>query len=71
MAKVLVLAFELQPSETSTNVFQDVSEAHWAKDYIAILADNGIALGDNGNFKPEESVTRAQFVAFMYRVLNL
>ena len=71
MAKVLVLAFELESSETSANIFRDVPETHWAKDYIAILADNGIALGDNGNFKPEESVTRAQFVAFMYRALNL
>jgi len=71
MAKVLVLAFDLQPSETSTNGFRDVPVTHWAKDYIATLADNGIALGDNGNFKPDESITRAQFVAFMYRALKL
>lgn len=71
IAKVLVLAFDLQPSETSTNVFRDVPIVHWANDYIIILADNGIAFGHNGNFKPEESVTRAQFVAFMYRALNL
>ena len=45
--------------------------SHWAKDYIAALADYGIALGDNGSFRPDEPVTRAQFVAFMYRALNL
>jgi len=70
MAKVVVLAFRLESSETSTNVFRDVPSTHWAKNYISTLADYGIAFGDNGDFKPEEPVTRAQFVSFMYRVLN-
>ncbi|WP_042478172.1 leucine-rich repeat protein [Bacillus ndiopicus] len=69
MAKLLVEAFDLTSDGTST--FQDVPATHWAKDYIAILADNEVALGDNGNFKPNDPVTRAQFVAFMYRALHL
>lgn len=69
LAKILVLAFGLTPGGTST--FQDVPKTHWSYDYIAALADVGIALGDNGNFRPDEPVTRAQFVAFMYRALNL
>lgn len=69
MAKILVLAFGLTPGGTST--FQDVPATHWSYDYICALADSAIALGDNGNFKPDEPVTRAQFVAFMYRALNL
>lgn len=69
MAKILVLAFGLTPEGTST--FHDVPATHWSYDYISALADSGIALGDNGNFKPNEPVTRAQFVAFMYRALNL
>ena len=69
MAKILVLAFGLTPEGTTT--FQDVPVTHWSYDYISALADSGIALGDNGNFKPDEPVTRAQFVAFMYRALNL
>ncbi|WP_274310208.1 S-layer homology domain-containing protein [Solibacillus daqui] len=69
MAKVIVLAFGLTPGGTST--FQDVSKTHWSYDYIAALESNGIALGDNGSFNPDEPVTRAQFVAFMYRALNL
>jgi len=71
MAKILVLAFELEPNGANTDMFQDVPSTHWAKSYIAILADNGIALGDNGNFKPDEPVTRAQFVAFMYRAMGM
>lgn len=69
MAKILVLAFGLTPE--GTNTFQDVPATHWSYDYISALAGSGIALGDNGNFKPDEPVTRAQFVAFMYRALNL
>jgi len=69
MAKILVLAFGLTPGGTST--FQDVPATHWSYDYISALADSGIALGDNGNFKPDEPVTRAQFVAFMHRALSL
>ncbi|GLC87627.1 InlB B-repeat-containing protein [Lysinibacillus piscis] len=71
MAKVFVLAFDLDTNGTGTATFQDVPATHWAKDYIATLGEYGIALGDNGNFKPDEPVTRAQFVAFMYRALHL
>ena len=69
MAKVLVLALGLNTNGTST--FRDVPENHWAQDYIASLADHGIALGDKGNFKPEEPLTRSQFVVFLYRALHL
>ncbi|WP_313373200.1 InlB B-repeat-containing protein [Lysinibacillus pakistanensis] len=67
MAKILVLAFHLTSTEKET--FHDVPATHWAYDYIAILAANGIALGDNGYFRPEDPVTRAQFAAFLYRAL--
>ncbi|WP_369435940.1 S-layer homology domain-containing protein [Lysinibacillus fusiformis] len=69
LAKILVLAFGITPSGTSA--FQDVPVTHWSHDYIAALAENGIALGDNGYFRPDEPVTRAQFVAFIYRALHL
>ena len=70
MAKILVLAFELKSNGANPAMFQDVPATHWAKDYIAILAAHGIALGDNGHFKPDEPVTRAQFVAFLYRIMQ-
>ncbi|WP_285398368.1 leucine-rich repeat protein [Lysinibacillus sp. fls2-241-R2A-57] len=70
MAKILVLAFDLTPEGNST--FKDVDSSHWASGYIATLADHNIALGDeNGNFRPNENLTRAQFTAFMYRALGL
>ncbi|KOS60634.1 InlB B-repeat-containing protein [Lysinibacillus agricola] len=70
MAKVIVLAFGLTPEGDST--FKDVDPSHWASEYIAALADHNIALGDeNGHFRPNENLTRAQFTAIMYRALGL
>ncbi|MFF2177242.1 InlB B-repeat-containing protein [Lysinibacillus sp. NPDC058147] len=70
MAKIMVLAFGLTPEGNST--FKDVDPSHWASGYIAALADHNIALGDeNGDFRPNENLTRAQFTAFMYRALGL
>ncbi|MFJ7407874.1 MULTISPECIES: S-layer homology domain-containing protein [unclassified Lysinibacillus] len=69
LAKIIVLAFGLTSEGTSH--FEDVPTTHWAHDYIAILENYGIALGDNGSFRPNEPVTRAQFVTFLYRVLHL
>ncbi len=68
MAKVLVLAFNLTSSNKDT--FEDVPKTHWAHNFIAILAGNGITIGDNGNFRPNDPVTRAEFVTFLYRALH-
>ncbi|AWE06176.1 hypothetical protein DCE79_01705 [Lysinibacillus sp. 2017] len=69
LAKVLVLAFDLTAGGIST--FADVSRNHWSASYISALADAGIAFGNNGLFLPNEPVTRAQFVVFLYRALNI
>lgn len=69
MAKIVALALELEPGGAST--FQDVPIAHWSYDYIAALAENGIVLGNNGKFRPDAPVTRAEIVAMLYRALNL
>jgi len=69
MAKVMVMAFGLTSEGRSS--FKDVAPSHWASEYISVLADNNIALGDeNGNYRPNEYLTRAEFAALMYRVLS-
>ncbi len=46
--------------------FTDVSVNHWAKDFIAELAALQILQGfPDGNFRPDEQVTRAQFAAMI------
>jgi len=69
LAKVLVGVMGLTPEGTTS--FADVDSQHWSVGYIAVLEHEGIALGDNGYFRPNESVTRAQFVAFLYRIMQL
>jgi len=69
LAKVVTLALKIELGGSST--FQDVPPTHWSYAYIAALAELEIVLGDNGKFKPDEPVTRAQFVAILYRALNL
>lgn len=68
MAKILVAVLQLSPGDTSS--FKDVSTDHWSFANIAALEREGIALGSNGYFKPNDPVTRAQFVALLYRALN-
>ncbi|MGE7114846.1 InlB B-repeat-containing protein [Lysinibacillus sp. NPDC047702] len=68
MAKILVAVLQLPSGDTSS--FKDVSIDHWSYANIAALEQQGIALGSNGYFKPNDPVTRAQFVALMYRALN-
>ena len=46
--------------------FWDVSKDHWAFEYIADLADRGVIDGyDDGSFKPERTVSRAEWAKIM------
>lgn len=69
MAKILVIALNLQGS--GEHQFKDISNKHWANEYIRILYVNGITLGSNGNYMPDDSVTRAQYAVFLSRAFAL
>lgn len=69
LAKVLVGVLGFTPQGTAS--FSDVTKTHWSSGYIAVLEREGIALGDNGKYNPNDPVTRAQFATFLHRVLNL
>ena len=50
--------------------FSDISD-HWAKDYINRAAAAGIILGfQDGTFRPEQDITRAQAIVIINRVLQ-
>lgn len=67
-AKILVSAYDLEGQQTN---FNDVDQARWAATYIQALASNGITSGyADGTFKPNNSVTRAEFSLFLARILN-
>ncbi|MGF2617721.1 MBL fold metallo-hydrolase [Rossellomorea vietnamensis] len=69
MAKILVEAYNL--TGTYYKSFTDVTDKHWAVDYVDTLAANRITTGyDNGTFKPEDKLSRQHFAVFMARYLN-
>ncbi|MDQ0243489.1 lysophospholipase L1-like esterase [Bacillus fengqiuensis] len=70
MAKIFTLAFQLQAS--SIKEFKDIPTSFWAKEYVDALASNHVTTGyTDGSFKPNNSTTRAQFAAFLYRSLHV
>jgi S-layer homology domain len=69
MAKILTVAYDLDYFFGAS--FIDIPEDFWAYDYIASLEDNFITTGyDDGTFRPNNFITRAQFSAFMARTLS-
>jgi len=53
------------------NAFADVSDNYWAKDEIEIAYQYGIVKGvKEGEFAPEEQLTREQMAAMLSRIFN-
>lgn len=51
--------------------FNDVPNSHWAAAWIKELATESITSGcGNGNYCPEDSVTRAQMAVFLLKAVN-
>ena len=46
----------------AVNPFLDVANAYWGKDAIINLYNKGIVKGNNGYFRPDSTITRAEFV---------
>ena len=56
---------------TKTATFNDIA-GHWAQADIEFMASEGLANGiGNGQFAPDANITRAQFAAFLVRVLGV
>ncbi|WP_110111578.1 S-layer homology domain-containing protein [Bacillus sp. CGMCC 1.16541] len=69
MAKILVQAFQLSTSQSTT--FTDVNQSHWAHAPVAKLVGHNITTGYNdGSYKPNASVSRTQFSVFLARALD-
>lgn len=66
---VLVKAFSLETK--SGKVFVDTKD-HWAKDFIATAAANGIVLGyDENTFGPNDLITREQMAVMIIKALKI
>jgi len=63
-------AFHSPPA--ATGVFSDVPTNHWSAAWIEQLAAEGITAGcGNGNYCPDNPVTRAQMAVFLVRTFGL
>lgn len=59
-------------TETTTSSFKDVANVSWAKEAIETLADKGVLSGrGNGEFAPNDSVTREEFVKIIVVAFGL
>ncbi|OPX86472.1 MAG: Endoglucanase precursor [Pelotomaculum sp. PtaB.Bin104] len=68
-ATVLVKAFKLENNEGKA--FNDTA-VHWAKDYIATAASNGLVNGyEDGTFGPDDLITREQMAVMIVKAAKL
>lgn len=67
---MIARAFGLGKNSASAS-FKD-TKSSWAAGYISALADKGVITGyADGNFKPNATISRAEMVTIIARVLNL
>ena len=55
---------------SQTNDFVDVEADRWSNRAISTMANGGYIKGYNGEFKPEDAITRAEFVTIAARFLE-
>ena len=70
-AEFAAIAARFDPDgDTTPATFSDVS-SHWAKDEISIAANHGWIKGyEDGSFKPDQKITRAETMTLVNRVLK-
>ena len=70
-AEFAAIAARFDPDGDKTPAsFADVT-SHWAKDEISIAANHGWIKGyEDGSFKPDQKITRAETMTLVNRVLN-
>lgn len=62
-------AFAISADSTESLSFKDVKEGSWYYNCVNYCADNGIMVGVSDNeFQPDANMTRAMFVAVLYRL---
>ena len=54
------------------SIFSDMKSTYWAYNYIVQLVNSGVVKGySDGTYKPENSITKAEFLALELRVLKI
>ncbi|MFC6650027.1 S-layer homology domain-containing protein [Paenibacillus rhizoplanae] len=66
-----VAAATPQTAATASGIFSDVKTGFWAEKHIYKLATQGIVVGNNGLFRPGDSVTQQEAVLMALRFMKL
>lgn len=60
------------PEKIERALFADVTDEHWAYDYIDYLVEKDVVSGYDGNeFRPENDITRAEFVKIIVNAFDV
>lgn len=71
MLATVLYRLEGQPEQAVMSAYSDVSDGAWYADSIAWAVENGIVSGyGDGQFGPNDSVTREQFVVMLWRYVG-
>ncbi|WP_427163008.1 fasciclin domain-containing protein [Aliinostoc sp. HNIBRCY26] len=71
MISTVALAQDTVPSTTVAPRFSDVGADNWASPFIQALAERNIIAGfPDGTFKPNQSVSRAEFATMIQKAFN-
>jgi lysozyme len=65
----LALVFMMTPSALAADTYNDIS-GHWARAAIVEWSDYGIIQGNNGAFRPDDSITRGEMATIIQRVMQ-
>lgn len=69
--KMLCVAGGLYTENTAAGAFADVTDSHWAYQYICAAKECGIVDGDEkGNFNPDGDVTNEEFIKMLVCLLG-
>lgn len=68
-SKMIVTAIDI--SETTENTFSDVTDDHWAAEYINSVYAGGLVEGyEDGSFKPEKNITYGELATILVRAMG-
>lgn len=65
--KMLSLAVGVEPNETFLGIFNDVKESDWFWFYVEAANQAGIASGFDGEFMPDEDISREDMAVLLFR----
>lgn len=71
-AVIAKVSSRYDPAQAYSTSYTDVSESEWSVSYVGFAAQQGLVTGyEDGTFKPDTSITRAEFAVMISRYLNL